>query len=205
MPWLDRAQAAFYILSQRLVGADLARKEAVQALAPRAGQRLLDIGCGPAYYFDTLPACEYHGFDTDRAQIASARAHFGNRGTFYDEPYTDAHRQKLGSFDGVMMLGLLHHLDDQEVRNLLRLVGRSMRPGARAVTLDTAFYQGQSAISVALAKRDKGKFVRQVERFRAFAEEGFESVQDRIVGDTLRIPSCHYLMVLERPRAVGPS
>lgn len=203
MPWLDRAQAALYVLSQRLVGADLARQQCLAELAPKAGQRILDIGCGPAYYLGTLPPCEYHGFDTDRAQIASARAHFGDRGTFYDEPYTEAHQQKLGLFDGIMLLGLLHHLDDSEVRGLLQLVTRSMRPGARVVTLDTAFFQGQSAIAVALAKRDKGKFVRPIERFRAFAEEAFEGVQDRIVGDTLRIPSSHYMMVLERPRATG--
>jgi SAM-dependent methyltransferase len=198
--WLDRAQAALYILSQRLVGADLAREQCVRALAPRAGQRILDIGCGPAYYLNALPPCEYYGFDTDRAQIASAREHFGDRGTFFDEPFTERHCEKLGQFDGVMLLGLLHHLDDRECETLLGLVVRSMRPGARVVTLDTAFFQGQSALAAAIAKRDRGKFVRPAERFREMAERAFEKVETRIVGDTLRMPASHFMMVLERPR-----
>jgi SAM-dependent methyltransferase len=205
MSWLDRAQGALYVLSQRLVGADLAREQCVAALAPRAGQRILDIGCGPAYYLGALPPCEYHGFDTDRAQIASARERFGDKGTFYDQPYTEAHQQKLGLFDGVMLLGLLHHLDDREARSLLQLVTRSLRPGARVITLDTAYFEGQSRLARALAMRDRGKFVRPIDDFKRFGEEAFESVQDRIVGDTLRMPASHYMMVLERPRAAGPS
>lgn len=203
MSWFERAQGALYVLSQRFVGADLAREQCVQALAPRAGQRILDIGCGPAYYLGSLPPCDYHGFDTDRAQIASARRHFGERGTFYDEPYTERHREKLGLFDGVMLLGLLHHVDDQSARGLLQLVTRSLRPGGRVITLDTAYFEGQSAMARALAKRDRGKFVRPIDDFRRFGEEAFESVQERVVGDTLRMPASHYMMVLERPRAAG--
>jgi SAM-dependent methyltransferase len=201
--WLERAQAALYVLSQRLVGADLARERCIAALAPRDGQRILDVGCGPAYYLKSLPNCEYHGFDTDSAQIASARANFGHRGTFYDEPYTAQHCEKLAPFDGVLLLGILHHLDDAEAKNLLTLITRSMRPEGRVVTLDTAFFDGQSAVAVALAKRDRGKFVRPIEAFRSLASEAFESVEDRVVGDTLRMPASHFMMVLERPRING--
>lgn len=201
--WLDRAQAALYVLSQRLVGADLAREQCVAALAPRAGQRILDIGCGPAYYLNALPPCEYHGFDTDRAQIAAARERFGDRGTFYSEPYMSSHCEQLGQFDGVMLLGLLHHLDDAECKSLLELVVRSMKPGARVVTLDTAFFPGQSGLAAAIARRDRGKFVRPAEQFRSMAEGVFERVETRIVGDTLRMPASHFMMVLERPRSAS--
>jgi SAM-dependent methyltransferase len=197
---LESAEAALYVLSQRLVGADLAREQCLTALAPREGQRILDIGCGPAYYLGALPRCEYHGFDTARAQIASARRKFGSRGTFYDEPYTAAHLERLAPFDGVLLLGLLHHLNDQECDDLLRLVTRSLRPEGRVVTLDTAYFEGQSALAAAIARRDRGKFVRPVAEFRAMAERAFEKVETRIVGDTLRMPASHYMMVLERPR-----
>jgi SAM-dependent methyltransferase len=201
--WAERGHAALYILSQRLVGADLARRACIEALAPRAGDRILDIGCGPAYYFDWLPPCEYHGFDTDRRQIASARARFGDRGTFYDEPYGEAHAARLAPFDRVLLLGLLHHLDDEGALSLLDLVARSIRPSGRVVTLDTAFHEGQSRISRFLAKNDKGDHVRNPRWFRRLAERSFSRVEDRIIGGTTRAPASLFMMVLEGPIVTG--
>jgi SAM-dependent methyltransferase len=197
--WVDRGHGALYVLSQRLVGADLARKACIDALAPRAGDRILDIGCGPAYYFDWLPPCEYHGFDTDRRQIAAARARFGGRGEFYDETYGEAHAARLAPFDGVLLLGLLHHVDDDDARSVLDLVARSVRPGGRVVTLDTVLYEGQPRLARLLAKNDKGDHIRHPKAFRRLAERSFSLVDGQILGGTARMPAALYMMTLEGP------
>ncbi len=191
---------AAYVLSQHAVGANVARDLAIEALALTAGQRVLDIGCGPAYYFDKLPRCDYFGFDTDPISIAHAKRRFGDRGRFFGEPYTEARRNELPPLDRIMLMGLLHHLDDAACDGLLDLVARSLAPGGRVATLDTVLFEGQSTFSRLLAKNDRGDFIRYPEAFLALARRRFGNVEHRIIGDTWRIPFSHFLMVLSEPR-----
>lgn len=191
---------AAYVLSQRAVGATLARNVAIDALEPAAGHRILDIGCGPAYYFNRLPRCEYFGFDTDANYIADARRRFGDRGRFLAEPYTDARRQELPPIDRIMLMGLLHHLDDAACEGLLDLVARSLDSGGRVASLDTVLFEGQSTFARLLSKNDRGDFIRHPEGFLALARKRFGKVESRIVGGTWRIPSTHFLMVMSDPR-----
>jgi SAM-dependent methyltransferase len=204
------ALSAGYVIAQHLVGADVVRRRSIEALAPRPGDRVLDVGCGPAYYLGELPPCRYHGFDTDRDHIALARRRFGHRAEFHDEAYTERHREALAPFDRVLLMGLLHHLDDAACDGLLDLVARSLAPGGRVVSLDTVLFPGQSALSRRLAKNDQGDFVRYPEGFEAIARRHFRSVEGRRVGDTWRVPSAHYMMVLASPlraeeRAADPA
>lgn len=196
---------AAYTLFQRAVGAVKVREDCIAALSPRPGERILDVGCGPAYYLDRLPPCEYHGFDTDAAYIAAARRRFGHRGQFHAEPFTEQHLAALPRFDGVMLMGLLHHLDDAVSHSLLDLVARSLAPGGRVVTLDTVLFAGQSGLSRLLAKNDRGDFVRYPEGFLALGRSHFGKVEEHRFGDTWRIPSAHFMMILSEPRpAIAP-
>ena len=63
-----------YIALQKLIGGVAARQICLDDLHPRAGERMLDVCCGPAYYVKDLPSLEYHGFDTDPRYIEHARA-----------------------------------------------------------------------------------------------------------------------------------
>jgi SAM-dependent methyltransferase len=191
---------AAYILSQRAVGATLARDVAIDALEPAAGQRILDIGCGPAYYFNRLPPCEYYGFDTDASYIADATRRFGDRGKFFAEPYTEARRAELPLVDRIMLMGLLHHLDDAACENLLDLVARSLAKGGRVASLDTVLFEGQPTFARVLSKNDRGDFIRHPDGFLALARKRFSTVESRIIGGTWKMPSTHFLMVFSDPR-----
>lgn len=198
---IEHARAAGYILTQRLVGAVKARDECLTALGARPGDRILDVGCGPAYYVEGLPECEYFGFDTNSAQINAARARFGHRNAkFFDEPFTAEHQRALGPFDKVLLLGILHHLDDAASRNLLDLVAGSLKPGGIVVALDTPLYEGQSNFSRFLAKNDRGDFLRYPDAYVQLASQSFEQVESRLLGDTLTMPWSFFMMVLKKPR-----
>jgi SAM-dependent methyltransferase len=188
-----------YTLAQRILGGVQARVWALDELRPRTGEALLDVGCGPAYYVGDLPRLDYVGFDTDAGYIRHARSRFGDRGRFFDEPFTEERRRELPAFDAVMLMGLLHHVSDEDATSLLALIARSLKPEGRVVSLDTVFHDGQSRLARILAENDRGLFVRRPEGFASLAAAHFESIEGRVVGDSFKCPTSHYLMVMKRP------
>lgn len=193
-----------YLSFQRLVGGVRAREASLHILAARTGERILDVGCGPAYYLSQLPSVEYHGFDTDQRYIDHARSQFAERGTFHCELFTEKHVEHLGKFDGVLLMGLLHHLDDLSANRLLGLISKSLVPGGRVVALDTVVHDRQSRFSRWLAQNDRGKHVRRPEAFQALGKQWFSSVKGRVTEDPWS-PSVYYLMVLRSPLGLSPA
>jgi len=72
-----------YKFFSSLVGQGPARKVYVNDyFKVSAGDRILDIGCGPADILHYLPAgVEYTGFDMSQRYIDDAGKEFGSRGT----------------------------------------------------------------------------------------------------------------------------
>ncbi len=188
-----------YIALQKLIGGVAARQICLDDLHPRAGERMLDVGCGPAYYVKDLPSLEYHGFDTDPRYIEHARARFGDRARFYCQPFDGQQARRLGPFDGVLLMGLLHHLDDDACADLLADVAASLAPGGRVVALDTAVHDAQGPLSRRLALSDRGEHVRHPAAFTALAERAFCSVEGRLLR-LPRAPSIYWEMTMRAPR-----
>ncbi len=189
-----------YILLQRAVGADRLRHHCLRRLDAKPGERILDVGCGPAYYLDHLPGVEYVGFDTSQRYIDYARQRFGPRGEFFCEEFGPRHVRDLPPFDAVLLMGLLHHLDDGACDALLSLLAEAIRPEGRVVTLDTAFTEDQGLISRWMARNDRGEFVRTPEAFRKLASQHFDDVRDFVVDDLTRVPGAYCVMELRSPR-----
>lgn len=191
-----------YILVQRIIGADKLRELCIERLRPKSGECILDVGCGPAYYFDQLPSgIEYHGFDTECRYIDYARDRYGGRGSFYCRQLDRGELDRLPRPDGVLLLGLLHHIDDDTTHDLLAMLGARLAPGGRVVTLDTCFHESQTAFRRAMAKGDRGEFVRHASDFAKLGRAHFGSVKGELVTDVCRIPSTYYLMELSEPVA----
>ena len=130
------ANVPLYVALQRGVGADRLRYRCLDELDLQPGQVVLDVGCGPAYYFGRLPeGIRYYGFDTSQKYIDWARKNFGDRGEFRTEIFGEEHVKELPPVDAVMLLGLLHHLSDQQARELLSLAGRALAPGGRVISV----------------------------------------------------------------------
>jgi len=47
-------------------------------IRPKAGDRILEIGCGPGTIVPYLPHCEYVGFDMSAEYVAKAQKKFPN-------------------------------------------------------------------------------------------------------------------------------
>lgn len=185
-----------YELFNALIGAGKSRREFVaRYVRPRPGDRILDIGCGPAEVLEFLGDVEYVGFDANEHYIAAARRKFGQKATLFCERLTAETTARFSGFDVVLALGTLHHLDDDEVIALLNLAKGALSEGGRFVTIDPCYREGQSGIARYLIDRDRGQNVRTEERYRALAQTVFPSVVSASEESLTRIPYTHAILV----------
>jgi len=160
-------------------------------IRPSTGDRILDIGCGPAGILALLPEVQYTGIDLSPDYIAHARARFGSRGTFVCQSVAEAAISSPGSFDIVMAMGLLHHLDDNEACKVFEMARLALRPAGRFVSLDGCWVDGQSPFARLLLRMDRGEFIRSEKALVAIASRSFSQVAARIHHDLLRVPYTH--------------
>jgi SAM-dependent methyltransferase len=193
------AHPSVYLAFQRSLRADKHRFECLRALDVQAGHTVLDVGCGPAYYLPALPKVTYHGFDTDARYIAYARQHYGHLGSFTCDMYTEESRRNLPSFDRVLLMGLLHHLDDQQATALLALIARSLRPDGIVIALDTCLDPALWPAQRWLATRDRGQHVRETKDFVRLAQQSFSSVSGSLTLEWF-VPVRQWVMVMRGPQ-----
>src|ERR1700674_1855407 len=151
-----------YQLFSLMVGAEHSRSVYVNNFVkPEEGDKILDIGCGPADIVDHLPKVDYYGLDLTRSYIDAALARHGARGHFYCQRVSEAKAfiAQPNSFDIVLATGVLHHLDDAEATGLFAIARRALAPGGRLVSFDGAYVDGQSKIARYFLSRDRGQYV----------------------------------------------
>jgi SAM-dependent methyltransferase len=189
----------FYESYHKLIGANYRSRVLVdEYICPQQNDRILDIGCGPGNMLPFLPDCQYVGFDANESYIASAHARYGVRGKFVCEQVKHLTVQPLGAFDIVLALGLVHHLEDAEARDLFRVGYTALKPGGRMITNDGCYVSRQSAAKRYLLSRDRGQFVRTQPGYEALARSSFRNVYCHLREDVLRIPYTHLIMVCGR-------
>ena len=111
---------------------------AMQWLKPRAGERILDIGCGDGTYDYRIAGrgARVVGLDIDRRKLSRAARHHIRRGVVFLDAHAEAIPVKSGSFDAVVSLCVFEHLpnDDQVLAEAYRI----LRPDGRLLlTLDS--------------------------------------------------------------------
>lgn len=188
-----------YIALQRGLGADRLRYRCLDELALKDGDTVIDVGCGPAYYFERLPRVRYYGFDTAPRYIDYARKRWGDRAEFRCEVFGEPHLAEIPPADAVLLLGLLHHLSDDDSRDLLKVAAKALAPGGRVIAVDTCVEPRQGRISRWMSDHDRGEYVREPSGFVALAREAFDDVNGEIVDDATRIQSSFWLMRMRKP------
>ena len=79
-----------------------------------SNMRVLDVGCGTADILNRLPPVDYVGLDANPDYLEVARARYGSLGTFANTDVVGKEFSNLGRFDRILLLGVLHHLADEE-------------------------------------------------------------------------------------------
>jgi SAM-dependent methyltransferase len=162
---------------------------------PVVGDKILDIGCGPADILNHLPAVNYTGLDISPEYISSAEKRFGSRGRFLcSDVGRAAIEEEQGTFDTVLAVGVIHHLDDGQAAKLFGLARLALRPNGCLVTYDGCYVSQQSRTARWLLANDRGKFVRTCEEYVRLASTRFPKVKTHLRHDLLRIPYTHLIM-----------
>lgn len=190
-------QPAVYKLFSTLVGAQNSQAVFVnQYVRPASGSHILDIGCGPGNILEHLPQVEYFGFDFNSSYIESATSRYGHRGQFFCQRVSEAQvfLEHPESFDIVLAIGILHHLDDTEAASLFEIAKRALKTNGRLITFDGCYVNGQSYATKYLLSRDRGQFVRDENGYVALAKSCFDEVCVSVRHDLLNIPYTHIIM-----------
>jgi SAM-dependent methyltransferase len=201
MKIIDRFSAvlslpAGYRLFRWMVGGDSAWKIYLdEYVKPVAGDKILDLGCGPADVLNYLPMVNYTGLDISPEYICSAKKRFGSRGRFCCADIGPAAIEgEQGTFDLVLATGVIHHLDDAQAARLFDLAHLALRPTGRLVTYDGCYVPQQSRIARWMLSKDRGKFVRSREDYLRLASARFSKVEPHLRHDLLRMPYTHLIM-----------
>jgi SAM-dependent methyltransferase len=187
---------SLYLLSQSILGAKKARKRCIEDyVRMQAGMRVLDIGCGPAYVVEYLRGATYFGFDINSRYIAYAKEKYGSRGNFYSHPFDDAAAKELEPFDLILMMGVLHHLDDKQAAATITLCKHVLNSEGSLVTLDPYRRPGESFIAEFLLNRDRGRFIRNRSDYLRLVSHAFSTVDLHPRLDLFSVPYTALVMV----------
>jgi 2-polyprenyl-3-methyl-5-hydroxy-6-metoxy-1,4-benzoquinol methylase len=188
-----------YETSQYLTGNYAFRKRLVKDfIQPFPGARILDIGCGTGAFLDYLPSdIEYVGVDLNPKYVESAKSRYkDNNATFYcgrvDEMVDKEH--KFGQFDIALAKGILHHISDNEAKNLFKGAHQYLKDTGYLITTDPVYVENQSAIARYVMSKDRGQNIRTLEGYLKLAKTRFSSVESFILTNAVRLPYTHLIM-----------
>ena len=170
----------FYSLVQRVMSGTSFRKKIVKKYITKHNVKVLDIGCGPAEILDTLPEIKYYGFDINPIYINSAKRKYENKGKFFCKKFTNKNTKYLPKFDHVLLLGVLHHLSDQEINKLMPNIKKVLKRKGNIITLDNIFINKQNFIAKFLIQMDKGENVRSKKGYLNILKNHFKKINSKI-------------------------
>jgi SAM-dependent methyltransferase len=173
------------------------RVAAFHALDPRPGERIVDLGCGPGFMTRELALAvgdqgRVHGLDLSEPMLALARARCAGLPAVELAAGDMAALDGLadGSVDAAVALQSLEYVP--EVGRAVREIARVLRPGGRAVVIDTDFD------SIVWHGRDQGRVDRILAAYDAHvAHRGLPRVLGRLAMEAgLAVIRCEVVPIL---------
>jgi len=190
----------FYDYFQNFLGANKFREYIVKYyIKPNEKIRILDLGCGTAKILNYLPtSTKYVGFDINKNYIDSAKNCFKNNAIFYyGKEINDLDNKNLKPFDIILAIGLLHHLNDTELKNLFKFSSKHLKSKGRLISVDACFTKNQSFFSRFITSLDRGQNIRFPNGYKNLAEKFFFKIKGDILHKTL-LPYTHWIMQCEK-------
>jgi SAM-dependent methyltransferase len=184
LPWV-------YRLFAHILGIEAHRQWFIDdVLCLRDGEKLVDVGCGPADILDRLPGVEYVGLDISDIYIQAARAKFKTRGgaTFLSGSVEDWTRDPLTyEADLILTNGVLHHVDDDDAKKILKFAYLALKDNGRFIFYEPCYLIWQSGISAYFMSLDRGQNIRTEQQWKELVSSIFPAVSTNIVTGVNRL------------------
>lgn len=135
--------------------------------------RVLDVGCGPGTNSRLFNGADYCGLDLSPRFVQYAQQHYAGR--FIEADARRAAEFVDGPFDLILSNSLLHHIDDDGVRTVLRQLASLLSTRGRVHIMDLVLPE-RASVARYLARNDRGDYPRPLEAWRHLFAESFEPV-----------------------------
>ena len=187
----------FYLFVQKIMSATSFRGKVIKKIINKKNVKVLDIGCGPAEILEYLPKIKYFGYDINNDYISYAKKKFGDKGQFYCKKFTVNELKKIPKFDYVILFGLLHHLEEIEIKKLLINIKKALKKNGKLITLDNVFTENQNLIAKFLIKMDRGQNVRTKKEYIRILYKSFKKIKSQIIHQTF-IPYTWFVTICNK-------
>ena len=170
----------FYSITQKLMSGEKKRATLVQNII-KENSTILDIGCGTGKIIEALPNVKYFGFDINKIYINFAKKKYKNKNiNFFCKKFTSKDLKKLPKFDFVLLFGIMHHLTDFEINQLLNLINKNLKKNGTILTFDPVYVKKQNFIARFLIRNDVGENVRFANQYVNILKKIFRKINYQI-------------------------
>ena len=171
----------FYIFFQKIMSGTSFRKKIIIKNIKNSKVKVLDIGCGPAEVLNYIPNSVYYGYDIDQRSINYAKKKYKDKNHhFFCKKFRKSEIKKLPKIDYVILFGIVHHLNDEEVKNLFELCKKVMKKNAVLLTEDPILIKNQNPIARFLIKNDRGMNIREKSNYLKLVSAYFKNIRAKI-------------------------
>ena len=133
-------------------------------------RRVLDVGCGPGTNAGLFRDVEYVGLDFNARYIEQARRRFPGQFIHADARTYSAPPESR--FDFILVNSLLHHIDTDNVKRILKQLSQQLTPDGRIHILDLVL-PGPACLARYLAQADRGDYPRPIGEWTDLFAEAF--------------------------------
>lgn len=168
----DKLQFFLSYLSIRIITFDYfsIKKIISDFLKGHKYKHALDFGCGIGILAPLFSPKQYLGFDIDAGAITYAKAKYPK----YSFQVGDATKLKLDKkFDLIVVVGVLHHLTNKEVKAALKVIKSLLLPKGKTILIEAIppIYKW-NIIGQVLRSLDRGHYVRTMEDYLQLIDGG---------------------------------
>lgn len=192
--------SSVYNASQDVFGSTKALKRLVaEHVKPPVDGTVLDLGAGTGAVQRYLPGCRYTAVEPNPRYVRRMTSRFQGSDNVAIEGSAPDILPMQQKFDRVLVLGVLHHVDDDTARDLLRFASDQLAPGGSVVTFDPVVGPATPRSARIAMSLDRGRNIRTSAGYNQLAEPYFQQRSADTRDDLLRIPWHHYIMSLSAP------
>lgn len=155
------------------------------------GTQVIDLGCGPRNSLRKIPkTIPYFGVDISREYLTSAKSKYP-WGNFIESDLLDQKWLSNVSFasrTSIIGLGILHHLDDTQVFDLIENLSSKLPKESKLFFVDPTIEVESTRIAKWFASHDRGQFVRSRDTLSMLLEKTSLNVTTQVTNNELNIP-----------------